>query len=71
MVAAPRLSGEVGVECVDGHLQHEQPGELRKGDLAQHRAEGDHGGARRESGVDQQRQVQLYEAPAQPQGLIA
>ena len=59
-----RLSHEVGVEGVDGHLQHQQPHNLGRGHLAEHRPKGDHCCAGREGAVDQQGEVQLDERPA-------
>ena len=58
------LCHEVGVEGVDGDLQHQQPHDLGWRHLAQHRSKGDHCCAGSEGAVYQQWEVQLDERPA-------
>ena len=56
-----RLSDEVGVEGIYGHLHGKQPGDLSRRGLAQHRPKGDHGRTGGKGAVNQEWQVQLDE----------
>lgn len=59
------LGGEVGVEGINGDLQDEQEGDLRRRHLPEHCPEADHRRTGRKRRIDQQRQVQLNVRPDQ------